>query len=87
MVAELIAQRASRSHGSDALAERDAAGTGPAAATDGGNPTAAHAQQEQAQAQMQQQQQQQAATMCAPNCDSRNGETVSASAVDHGRVR
>ena len=43
MVAELLALRASRSHGSNATAESYAARTGPAVAADGGNPTAASA--------------------------------------------
>ena len=39
--AEFVAVRATRSHGSDAIAESYAAGTGPTAAADGRNPTAA----------------------------------------------
>ena len=41
LVVELVALRAIRRHGSDAVAESCAAGTGVAGATDGGNPTAA----------------------------------------------
>ena len=77
MVAELIALRTSRSHGSDATAEGNAVGTGQAAA-DRGNPSAASADAAAAAGPV--------ATRCTPNSDSRNGETVLASAVEHERV-
>ena len=89
MVTELIALTASRSHGSDATAEGYAAGTGPAAAADGGNPSAASADSAAAASASAYATAAAGptATRCNPNSDSSNGETVSASAVEHERVR
>ena len=89
VVAELVALRAFRSHGSDATAESCAAGTGPVAAANGGNPTAACAD---ATAATSTSADATAAagpgtTRCTSNSHNRSGETVSASAVEHERVR
>ena len=80
MVAELVDLRASRSH------RRDATDESNAAAADGGNPTAAGADAAAATS-ASADAAGPAATRFTPNSNGRNGETVSASAVKHERVR